>query len=101
MRFNTPHEMYETIAMAGIDLFCPEEELYAFLYSDDSIAVYWVSPDEAVKLQKMAAEANEYWGAFLGIGGRIYEFNDEERPDPINFCEEYFDREWIKCSDVG
>lgn len=103
MKFNTPKEMYDTIVCKIEDLYCPTEELYAFLYGgedDNSICAYWVSPDEAIKLQALAKENDEYWGAFLGVGGSIYENNDEDRPTPMDFCEEYYDREWIKCSDV-
>jgi hypothetical protein len=100
MRFNGSGELFN--AIMSNDMYCPEENLYAFLYNDDdAICVYdWITPEVAADLQKHAKEHDEYWGAFLGVGGEIYEFNDEDRPDPLDFCLQYCKCNWVKCEDV-
>lgn len=103
--FSSPREMLEEI-QAGTDLFCPDECLYVFLYSDDgAICSYRIGYWDALKLQDMAEEFDDYWGAFLGTGGSIYDDPSHDGFNPkyasnMDFCEEYYRCEWIDCEDV-
>ena len=110
IHFADAKEMNDLIT-GGTDLYCPSEELYAFVYNDEgSICYYGIGQYEAVELQKEAARDEEYWGAYLGVGGHICDTpeylmengytNPEEHYKAMDFCEDYYDREWIKTSDV-
>ncbi len=75
------------------DYYNPITEQYVFLYNDNnSIAVYSnIDEAEAQKLSALANETDEYWGAFLGVGGYIYDA-------PLNFvwCNSNFRNDgWI------
>lgn len=75
------------------DYYNPITEQYVFLYNDNnSIAVYSnIDEAEARKLSALANETDEYWGAFLGVGGYIYDA-------PLNFvwCNSNFRNDgWI------
>lgn len=87
MTFTSPEEMYE--ALQTTDLYSREKEQYVFLYNNDgAIAVYPITVEEAEKLASLSAETDEYWGAFLGIGGDIYD-------DPWEFCDTEYLGEWV------
>lgn len=104
--FNDGDEML--VAINNIDDFYnPDTETYVFAYNDcGSIAVYTgISPEEATKLAKEAEEADDYWGAFLGAGGSIYDdpsypgFN-EGQVSNLDFCEQHFNEgKWFAASD--
>lgn len=81
MKFNNWQEMYDYLT-AGNDLYNTETGDYVFEYNDaHALCVYNLDEDEAKKLSKKALENNEYWGAFLGTGGRIldvFDYNNDE-----------------------
>lgn len=94
MSFKNAKEMMEKLET--MDLYNPQEELYAFLYNDNgAIAVYPISNDEAVKLQLQSKElTGDYWGASLGHGGTVID-------DGMEFCEDNYSKEgWIDTNDV-
>ena len=63
----------------GQDLYSPSAGIYIFGYNDrGAVATYDISHDEAEELIQKANESDEYWGAFLGIGGTIYDAFDED-----------------------
>ena len=85
--FKSGSEMYGTIMSS--DLYCEEKELYVFLYNDaGAVCSYRITKEEANALRKKASEAGEYWGAFLGIGGEIYD-------DPMLFCNANYKGCWV------
>lgn len=102
MKFKNPNEMLETLKN-GTDLYNPVTMHYVFGYNEaGSIAVYFVTTDEAEELKKKSDDTGEYWGAFLGAGGSIYDDESYEgRRNPleltnIDYCESvYADENWI------
>ena len=105
--FNSAEEMLNTIT-GGTDLYCPEEEIYVFVYNDlGSICLYSVDKEQARELDELSFETGEYWGAFLGWGGRIidsdewYAKNNEIHHDyqesPIEWCKEMYTHNWVVC----
>ncbi len=82
MSFEDGETMLEEINN-GTDFYSPSAGVYVFSYNDKgAIAVYDVSVAEAEELIKKSNKADgEYWGAFLGVGGYVYDaYNDEETP---------------------
>ena len=97
MKFTNGKEMLRKLQ--DTDLYCPSEGIYVFLYNDrGSIAYYYISEDEARKLSEQAKESDEYWGAFLGPGGWVVDFpeDDEEGESPFDWCDKYCDIDWIE-----
>ncbi len=90
------------------DFYNMVTEEYVFGYNDaGSIAVYNIGYDEARELQKKVEESDEeYWGAFLGAGGRIWD--DESHEDKpakgcsnLDYCKANFKKEgWVLCSNI-
>ncbi len=77
MKFHSVEEMRQ--ALQEGDLYCERTNEYVFTYNDGgSICIYTIPLDEAYKLEKMAREDDEYWGAYLGVGGDIYDDEDAE-----------------------
>lgn len=70
----------------GTDLYSPSSGIYVFSYNDKgAIAVYDVSVDEAEALIEKSNKADgEYWGAFLGVGGYIYDAYDDKETPPTS-----------------
>lgn len=106
MRFNNGKEMLHEIVGNLTDLYSPEKETYVFLYNDcDSICLYSIDEDEAVRLATEAGNSDEeYWSAFLGWGGEIiddpsYEDYREGSETPLEWCEAMYDGEWIDTRD--
>ena len=116
--FDSPQEMLNTI-QSNVDLYCPEEELYVFNYNDDgAICSYRISIFEAKELQRISKVgfvsvmhmnneiSEEYWSAFLGLRGSIYDDPSDDYYDPdyctsnLDFCKQYYRCEWIDCEDV-
>lgn len=86
MKFANAQEMYDMIVHS--DIYNDEKELYAFLYNEEgAICVYHITNDEAKKLEQKKKNFDEYWGAFLGIGGTIYD-------DPMEFCNDQYKGCW-------
>lgn len=109
IKFNNWKEMYDKIVEEGCDLYSPSEELYVFGYNDSgSIAYYSIDNKEAKELSESAIVDDEYWGAYLGVGGYINDIGDdyeelwiqgkqyEEREDnhAFMFCKELYKFEW-------
>ena len=88
MRFKNEKEMIEHVRKES-DIYSPSLELYAFLYSDKgAICTYSVAHDHALKL----SQEDEYWGAYLGPGGSIY-----DNPEGA-FENEWDADDWINVS---
>ena len=91
-KFKSGREMLETI-QANHDLYNKELKVYVFLYNEEGgIAVYnKITPETARQLNKDMLEAGErYWGSMLGVGGFIYDNNDEAEVDALKWCEDHF-----------
>lgn len=105
-KFDSPRAMLEQIYSG--DIYCPDEELYVFQYNDiGSIACYSVSIGDAIILQENIANSDEeYWGAFLGIGGAIFDdpayiyYDPDKHMSNEDFCSGYYKYTWIDCNDV-
>lgn len=86
MTFKNGAELYD--AVAETDLYNDEKCLYVFLYNDlGSICVYDIQNEEALNLEEKSKVNNEYWGAFLGAGGAIFD-------EPMEFCNAEYTGEW-------
>ena len=87
MKFNSAKEMLDFIngenGALGHDLYSQKGETYVFRYNEaGSIATYRVTKEEVEELDKKSKEAGgEYWSAFLGPGGCIWD-------DPSHECYE-------------
>lgn len=103
MIFESPEHMLSTI-QDGIDLYNVISEEYVFVYNDSgSIAVYSIDLASALDLETKSKESGEYWGAFLGIGGAIWD--DQEHDSYIegngnmDFCKSaYKQNGWINVT---
>ena len=106
MTFNSGQEMLETIKN-DVDLYNRETEQYVFNHSGcGNIAVYYISNEDADEL----AKEDDYWGAYLGVGGAIYdseEYIRENYPEDktnadwytnIDWCNENYKGEWEDVS---
>lgn len=86
MKFNSAEEMLEFI-QDGNDLWSPSEELYVFVYNEDgAVCTYSIDLTEAKELSLKAELYDEYWSAFLGWGGSIY-----DPPRNLKLCEILYD----------
>lgn len=74
MKFNSAKEILKFIN-DNHDLYSPKAEIYVFRYNEaGSIATYHISPEKATELSNKVRNSNdEYWGAFLGTGGSIWD----------------------------
>lgn len=94
--FGSAKEMFDYVS-GDRDLYNLETCDYVFKYSEiGSFAVYDLSLDEAEELEQKAVEGNEYWGAYLGVGGYIYndpseEFYSEDVDSNFDYCAKTFD----------
>lgn len=85
----------------GQDLYSPSAGIYIFGYNDrGAVATYDISHDEAEELIQKANESDEYWGAFLGIGGTIYDaFDKDNSPSSttnLDKCAELAEiKDWV------
>lgn len=83
------------------DLYSPSTGTYVFEYNEEgAIATYDISLDEAENLIRKANESDDYWGAFLGIGGTIYDAFDESDPPTsttnLDKCAELAEiKDWV------
>ncbi len=93
---------------AGNDLYSEKAYCYIFCYNEaGSVCTYNLDMYEAKKLAQEASQADEYWGALLGIGGSIYddpshECYTEDKVSNLEICEqlaEYDD--WEDCNVYG
>lgn len=88
MKFTSEEELLDCIR-TGVDLYSPSLELYMFLYNDaGAVCTYSIAHDHALEL----VQKDEYWGAYLGPGGSIYD-------DPEGEFENEWDADdWISVS---
>ena len=110
MKFKNWEEMYNYIIKQG-DLYNPVLEEYVFHYNTDgAICSYNVSTDEATALAKIANKYNEYWGAMLGVGGKIYDndsYDREKETDlylkpSYDYCKEHYKEDsWVSTVEYG
>ena len=107
MKFTTAQEMLEFI-QDGNDLWSQSAETYVFVYNDaGSICIYSINKEKAKQLASDAKKYDEYWGAFLGIGGSIYDdpsYEDytEDQMSNLDLCEElYLIEDWVLTQDVN
>lgn len=102
MKFNSAQQMLDFIN-GGNDLYSPKAEIYVFNYNEaGSIATYRITTEEAGELANKVKHSEEnYWGAFLGIGGSIWddpshECYKEGQTSNLDRCEELLEWEdWI------
>lgn len=88
MTFSSGQDMYNALDFG--DIYNPEKELYVFLYNDaGAVCAYNVSEYEAKELELKSKESGEYWSAFLGVGGSIYD-------EPMEFCDANYNGNWCK-----
>lgn len=86
MKFESANAMLDII-QSGMDLYNINTGEYVFSYSDKgAIAAYMIDENYAKELSFKSVETDEYWGAYLGIGGSIYEDGAE-----VKWCEEHYD----------
>ena len=89
MKFESAKDMYEEAR--DCDLYNKELELYVFGYNDfGALCYYHIDEEEAEELRRKSRENDdEYWGAFLGIGGYVL--------DDMDFYPEDYDEDNEKC----
>lgn len=99
--FTSAEDMLEEI-QCGRDFYNLETKEYVFVYNDcGSICVYSIDEYEAKELMKCSEESGEYWGAYLGWGGGIYddpshECYTDDMMNNMDFCNAtYFLDGWI------
>lgn len=104
--FASGEEMLDTL-QRGMDLYSPSQEMYVFLYNEaGGIAHYSIDERVAIHLERLARQHNEYWAAFLGVGGHIWDDPGDKynKPNPgcsnIDFCNEWYGVDWINTLDV-
>ena len=81
----------KTLIESGSDLFNTATGEYVFLYNENQdFCSYILTFDKALEYCSEAKECDEYWGAFLGVGGTVI-------GDTSNYCEDRFkDTNWIE-----
>lgn len=102
MKFETAQQMLDFIN-DGNDLYSRQAEIYIFSYNDaGSVCTYDIDKDEADRLAKQVNDSNEnYWGAFLGVGGKIWddpshECYKEGQTSNLDCCESLLEIEdWV------
>ncbi len=108
MKFQSAEEMLKLI-QSEVDLYSEKAEKYVFCYNDaGSVCCYSIDPEEAKELAKQADARDEYWGAFLGMGGYIWDdpsydgFDPEHNSSNIDLCKELicFD-DWVNTKEYG
>lgn len=92
MTFSTVEEMISTL-QNDIDLYNALTEEYVFGYNTDgAIAIYNVSIEQAKELEEKTKTSGEYWGAYLGAGGTIYD-------NPSEYCKDKYSLPgWIEVT---
>ncbi len=102
MKFKSAEEMLKLI-QSGVDLYSEKAEKYVFCYNEaGSLCCYTIDTDEAKELASQAVEHDEYWGAFLGVGGYIWDdpsydgFDPDNHSSNLDLCEDLveFD-DWV------
>lgn len=106
LKFQSPKKMLDVI-LGGEDLYNTEKGIYVFNYSEaGSIAVYSLDNLKAKKLAMIAEKNDDYWGSFLGAGGRIFDDPNSElfrinSMSNLAYCERVFNLDsWYKTADL-
>jgi len=93
--------------LSRVDLYSPSQELYAFKYNwQGAIATYHIPRNEAIKLARKAKEYGDFWSAFLGPAGLVYNDPRDKKSSPKpgysnrDFCNNNYKRDWINTKDV-
>ena len=103
MGFSSPEQMLNTV-LNDVDLYNKITGDYVFHYNNaGAIAVYNLTSEEADKLDSQSAESNEYWGAFLGVGGTIWDepkrASENEQECNLDYCKSVFNLDgWVDVS---
>ena len=99
LQFSSPEDFYNELQFS--DMYCPELGYYVFSYNDrGAVCHYDIDLEEAAELSKMSRKYNDYWAAYLGPGGHIWdaEGDTETPPNPgcsnKDFCEAYYNHKW-------
>ena len=103
LKFKNGLEMLLKITEQNLDLYNRELELYVFGYNEyGSIAAYHIANEDASRLAQKAAAAHEYWSAFLGPGGAIYDslaykqqhgiLTEKAFDEALEYCNNCFDK---------
>ena len=103
IRFASAIEMFTYLRDVG-DLYSPDECIYVFNYSESgALAVYGICELKAKELSRDSKKADEYWGAFLGPGGSVYDVPDEQCDVDyaMKFCEDWYKSEWYDTRDYA
>lgn len=86
----------------GRDIYNPMTELYCFEYNEaGAVCSYCVDIFEAFRLLEQAVMKHDFWSAFLGPNGDIWDAPDDEMSPPnpgcsnIEFCCDRYEGEWI------
>lgn len=116
-QFNSGMEMYECISK-GMDLYSKSLNMYVFAYNDaGALCSYTLFPDEVKEILRRKKETNEYWGAYLGVGGSILEESDYDDDEyrysegweknklylapSLKFCDDLFRvKDWVDTESV-
>lgn len=115
-KFNSGREMYEFLC-SGKDLYSKNKMSYIFEYNDAHALCHYCLDSEAVCEILRKKDANEYWGAYLGIGGGIMDASDYDNEDyrysenpwkrmlylrpSIEYCMEMYKvNDWVDTEDV-
>lgn len=85
MKFQTAEQMLEYINK-GNDLYSRQAEIYISNYNEaGSVCTYNIDQGEAKRLAKLVNDSDvNYWGAFLGVGGQIW---DDQTHDCYDECQ--------------
>ena len=112
MKFNTAQKMLDFIngknGDVSHDLYSLKAEVYVFGYNDaGSIATYYITEKDAMELSDLANKNDDYWCAFLGPGGEIwddpsYENFSEGEITNLDRCEELLEfGDWVDTRDFN
>lgn len=91
-KFANAEAMHECITIDCIDLYNVNTGQYAFCYNEDmAICEYKLSIIQALELAIKATQNDEYWAAYLGVGGLIFD-------NSLDWCAENFKNDgWLPC----
>ena len=77
--FNSAEEIYDVLH-SDQDLYCIDDEIYMFRYSEQGSIVYYYLTMK--QLMELAQEADGYIGSVLGPGGYIVDIDESLYDDP-------------------
>lgn len=109
MKFESGQQMLDYI-IEGHDLYSKSAEIYVFAYNDaGSIATYDIPEEKANELARLVKESNteEYWSAFLGVGGSIWddpshELYEDCQQTNLDCCNQLIRHtDWVRTNEYG